>query len=381
VLVAVGVVFGLVPAAGAFVYWANHNVFAVGRAGLDGSGADPRFATLGLAIPCGVAVDRRYVYWTNTSYPVGIGRTPIDGGQPDEFITGATSPCGIAVYGHYLYWANGANYGSIGRANLAGPLAVQENFVASEAASGGQDLDQPCGLAVGPSGIYWTDRGSGAIAHANLDGTGAATVIGNAKAGCGITLDGSTMYWPINVSYPSGASSLARSTTSGASVDPTFITGLNGPCGLAVFSHYLYISDSPTIDRTDLTSTDPTAATVQVAQGNQEGCGVAADALYAGTIKVLTVRSLPAGTIALTILVSNPGSITVRQTGLHRDLIRPLRGRTSRAGRLTLTIRATPAARRLFDRHASLQIRLELVYTPTGGVSTTATRVVMLRRR
>jgi hypothetical protein len=189
------------------------------------------------------------------------------------------------------------------------------------------------------------------------------------------------MYWPIDVSYPSGASSIARSTTSGAGVDPTFITGLNEPCGLAVFSHYLYISDSPTIDRTDLTSTDPTAATVQIAQGNQEGCGVAADALYAGTIKVLTVRSLPAGTIALTVLVSNPGSITVRQTGLHRDLLRPLRDRTSRAGRLTLTIRATPAARRLFDRHASLQTRLELVYTPTGGIPTTATRVVTLRRR
>ncbi|HWE33549.1 MAG TPA: hypothetical protein VG410_08700 [Solirubrobacteraceae bacterium] len=63
-MVAVGSVFGLVPAAGAFVYWAGHNAFAGGRAGLDPSGADPRFVTLGLAIPCGVAVDHRYVYWT-----------------------------------------------------------------------------------------------------------------------------------------------------------------------------------------------------------------------------------------------------------------------------------------------------------------------------
>jgi virginiamycin B lyase len=380
-LVAAGCVLGLVPPAKAFVYWANHNVFAVGRAGLDGSGADPKFATLGLAIPCGVAVDRRYIYWTNTEYPVGIGRTPIDGGQPDEFITGATSPCGIAVYGHYLYWANGGNYGSIGRANLTGPLDVQENFVPSEAASGRQDLDQPCGLAVGPSGVYWTDRGSGAIGHANLDGTGETTVIASAKAACGIALDGSTMYWPIDISYPSGASSIATSTTSGAGVDPTFITGLNDPCGLTVFSHYLYISDSPTIDRTDLTSADPTAATIQIAQGNQDGCGVAADALYAGTIKVLAARSLPGGAIALTIAVSNPGAITVRQAGPPRELLRPLRAGTSRAGRLTLTIHATPTAHQLLTRHAALQTRLELVYTPTGGVPTTATRVVALRRR
>jgi hypothetical protein len=368
------------PTAGAFVYWANHNTYSIGRAGLDGSAADPKFAGLGESIPCGVAVDGRYVYDTASGFPGGIGRTPIGGGQSEQLIAGTTEPCGIAVYGHYLYWANGANYGSIGRANLAGPLGVQENFVPSEAASGRQDLNEPCGLAVGPTGIYWTDRGSGAIGHANLDGSGESTLLAGANASCGLALAGSVMYWPVNSSYAAGSGAIARALTSGVGLDPTFITGLNGPCGVAVFSHYLYISDSPTVDRTDLTSADPTAATVQITQDNEFGCGVAVDGLYTGTIRVLSARSQRGGAITLTVSVSNPGSIAVHQTPSSR-LLRSLRARTARAGHVVLTLRPTSNARLLLRTHRTLTARVQLVFTPAGGAPSTVNRAVVLRRR
>src|SRR5438094_7078168 len=76
----------------------------VGRAELDGSGADGSFVAAGKA-PAGVAVDGRYVYWAN--YGSGtIGRARIDGSDVNKrFIDAAEySIVGIAVDGRHVYW-------------------------------------------------------------------------------------------------------------------------------------------------------------------------------------------------------------------------------------------------------------------------------------
>ncbi len=339
--------------------------------------------SFGDQIPCSVAVSGRYIYWSEPDGVSGasIARAPVDGsGKPNySFITGVSSACGLAVYGNYLYWANGGIDGSIGRASLSGPTDVQENFVPSEQASGGHDLDQACGIAVDATGIYWSDRfGGNGIGHANLDGTGERTLIPSADSSCGVALAGGYLYWADNPFV--GASTIGRALESGAQADKTFITGLNGPCGLAVDANYLYFADGSTIDRTDLSSADPTASTQQIVFGNRNACGVAIDTLYQGQLTLYQRRSRKHGLVTLTLGVSNPGQLEIRQVGGRPTLIKPAHARPTRASKLSLTLHPTAAAIKRLLSHASLVTRIKITYTPRGGVGMVkSTRIVLLR--
>jgi hypothetical protein len=371
------------PTAGAFVYYGDTNNYALGRAGPAGeTPLDPFISLAGAETPpCGVAVDGRYVYWGN-KLSGEIGRARIDGsGKPDpSFIVGVSEPCGLAIYDRHLYWVNQTPSGSIGRANLTGPLDVHENFVPSEQGSGRNDLDEPCGVAVDQTGIYWTDANGDSVGHANLDGTGERTLIPTGPAqGCGVAVGGGYVYWADNP-YD-GAASIGRALESGAGADSSYITGLNGPCGATVYSHYLYFADGATIDRTDLTSPDPTAATQQIVLGTKFACGVTVDSLYAGRLAILARRSGANSTVRLTIKLSNPGGVVVERSPGSARLLRTAHTTIRHAGQTTITLHPTAAATQRLARHSTVKARVRLVYTPTGGIATTTTTTVSLARR
>src|SRR5215469_10574417 len=80
----------------------------------------------------GQAAGSRYVYWsnngTNASHGTTLGRATLDGtGADQSFITGASSPTAVAVDANYVYWAN-VFAGTIGRANLDG-TGANPNFI------------------------------------------------------------------------------------------------------------------------------------------------------------------------------------------------------------------------------------------------------------
>ena len=105
------------PRAAAFVYWANAGDGAIGRANLDGTGANQSLIGGG-DNSCGVAADGSHLYWANDATSGTIGRANLDGtGANQSFIAGPTFPCGVAVDQAHLYWANA---GTIGRAGLDG---------------------------------------------------------------------------------------------------------------------------------------------------------------------------------------------------------------------------------------------------------------------
>ena len=83
----------LAPRAEAFVYWADltaGNESTIGRANLDGTGADHRFITR-TGDPSGVAVDAEYVYWSDSGGT--IGRADLDGtGVDRSFIAAGGVP-------------------------------------------------------------------------------------------------------------------------------------------------------------------------------------------------------------------------------------------------------------------------------------------------
>jgi hypothetical protein len=174
----------------AFVYWADGPQkpgSTIGRANLDGTGADRRFIRAGFGSPPSwVAVDAEHVYWGTIDGT--IGRANLDGtGVDPSFIAGSGLPSGVAVDAAHIYWANGriatpGPAGTIGRANLDG-TGVAPSFITGPG--------NPCGVAVDAAHVYW--KHGLKVGRANLDGTGVdrrfVGVQGGGSGACGVAVD------------------------------------------------------------------------------------------------------------------------------------------------------------------------------------------------
>jgi hypothetical protein len=153
------------------VYWLNVDGDSIGRARLNGRKADQSFVE-GIGFAIDIAVADGYVYWTHgttTDDVAGIGRAPtgggavaplfIDFGNSSEF----TTPAGIDVGNGFIYWANAYPTYTIGRAAVDG-TGVDQRFIDHPS------LDNPFGLDVTDTHVYWTNRGERDISRWLLDG-------------------------------------------------------------------------------------------------------------------------------------------------------------------------------------------------------------------
>jgi hypothetical protein len=104
----------------------NSGITAIGRANLDGTGANQTFITGG-ANPQGVAVDSAHVYWANGNSAT-IGRANLDGSGANQAFILAGNPQGMAVDSAHVWWANGPSFDAIGQANLDGTF-VNQRFI------------------------------------------------------------------------------------------------------------------------------------------------------------------------------------------------------------------------------------------------------------
>jgi Ca2+-binding RTX toxin-like protein len=159
---------------GADLYWANHvSPGTIGHADIDSSGnvsnVNQSFIT-GADAPVGVAADSAHVYWANQGT---IGRANLDGtGADQNFVSFAGIPQGVAVDATNIYWVNydpvDSPVDSITRGTLADPLGTMTSLIPIP----GNGID-PFGLAVDSTHIYWAQQGTNTIARANLNGSGA----------------------------------------------------------------------------------------------------------------------------------------------------------------------------------------------------------------
>jgi hypothetical protein len=371
------------PSADAFVYWDNF-YYAIGRANLDGSGQISKFASV-TGTPCGVATDGRYIYWAD-QLSGSIGRARIDGtGQAtDSFITGLNQPCGVAVHDHRIYWANDGSYehpGSIGRANLVGPLDVHQNFVPYTLAAPASEFHNFCGVAVNDSGIYWADTGLDEIVQANLDGSGATPLVQGASSPCGVALVGGRIFWANG-----GSGTIGVATTSGASVDQSYITGQYQPCGVTSYHGYLYWTSNSeqfgagTVNKVALSSSNPTADAETIVMGIPNPCGVAVDGLFAGSMKLLSARSA-VGTVTIRLSVSAPGTVRIRQTSRGTMLVHPGTWSTEHAGTIALHLRLTSTGHRTTGKHLTERVTLSVIFQPRGGIATSKNVKIVIREK
>ena len=131
-----------------YIYWANSGTDSVGRAALDGSGADPNFIT-GAKGVSDVSVDSHYVYWTNSG---GLGRAGLDGtGVAMDFVS--TLAYGIGVDEKHLYWASfrySPNRGGVVRSNVNG-TGIEKKFVSVRKI-------YPGDVAVDDAHVWWIEQ-------------------------------------------------------------------------------------------------------------------------------------------------------------------------------------------------------------------------------
>jgi hypothetical protein len=204
-----------------YVFWANetsNQVGTIGRANLDGSGANVNFIT-GVDRPGAVAVDGNHVYWTTILHGMGqaIGRANVDGsGFTPGFIKTPAGANGLAVDGQHIYWTN--NNG-IGRADLDGGNA-DPNFI--------NGISRGRGIAVAAPYLYWAN-GNG-IGRASLDGTGVDQSFIPTGA-VGLAVDGPYLLWSTVFGDLTGT--IGRANLDGTGVNQNLITGVKGARGLA----------------------------------------------------------------------------------------------------------------------------------------------------
>lgn len=290
---AAAVVLGLALPGGteAAVYWADTTAGQIGRAGLDGSVADPAFIT-GAGSPCGVAVDSAHIYWANGS---AIGRAKVDGSAvTPSFVSGITPggsrPCGIAVDSAHVFWAD-STAGTIGRANLDGS-GVSQGIVTG--------VYGVCGVAVDGSHLYWAYEhfsagiGSLTIGRANLDGTSPNPTFVPSAGGqyfspgtCGVAVDSAHVYWTWSTNAAGG---IGRANLDGTSPTQNFIAAPAFPCAMAISSTNIFWDNQSATGELDRASIDGTS--VQKLLASAYGpCGIAVDSLLPATVTITPSQS------------------------------------------------------------------------------------------
>jgi hypothetical protein len=314
-LAALTLLIAVPHARGNFVYWANDaSQGSIGRAKINGTGANNNLIT-GLNQPTEVAVDSKFIYWSES--PNRIGRANLDGsGVNRDFITtGVDNPFGVVVTANSgIYWVNhAAGNDTVGHANIDGSNPVGNFFD-----SGSVDV---CGLAADQTFLYWLNTSGGplAIGRAPLSGAGPdPNFIPVTSVGCGIAVDPSFLYWE-------AGNSIGRAPVGGGSSNAAFIPATAAgadPSGVAVNSQFVFwgnIAGAPGanfIGRANINGNAPNPALISGA--GQPG-GLAAAPSNKITVNSVTTKKKK-GTAAVNAKVPGPGQVTLNQVNTPPDV-------------------------------------------------------------
>jgi hypothetical protein len=289
------------PTDASYLYWVNGKT-TIGRARLDGTGVEHSFVSGTGRGPCGLALDRKHIYWGEAlGGKVGspdrggaIGRANRDGsGVNAKFIpTPAHHGCGVAIAGSHIYWTSGAckivpgrgcwwapsSPAAIGRADVDG-TGVDDQFITDLAIprSPAFQTADPCGIAVAGKYIYWMNNAESRkpvpIGRANLDGTGVNKrfITGVTGGTCGIAVAGAHIYW-------TNGRFVGRANLDGSRVNRHFLRTAGISCGVAVYKDHIYWRQSKrglahpitTIARANLNGS---AVNNQFITGIRDSCG------------------------------------------------------------------------------------------------------------
>jgi hypothetical protein len=223
----------------------------IGRSLLDGTSPEYSFTAATGQNISGLSTNGGYLYWSsNTLDTSELTRTPTVGGQPLETFTSLLQPasCGVASDGTYLYFANRNTY-SIGRVKLSEYGSPNPNIEGQwiQLPDTPSESVSPCGIAVDDNFVYWgiyevsgggTSRPGTTIGRVPKSGAPNEVTDNFATSGnrvTGLAIDGSFIYTSnVGGEELPGRGSIGRANLSGGGADPSFISGLSFPWGVAV---------------------------------------------------------------------------------------------------------------------------------------------------
>jgi hypothetical protein len=322
VLLATIALLALPPLANAnFVYWASEGQTTIGRAKLNGSSVNNAFIA-GLSNVGGVAVDSKYIYWTQGSTATSsIGRANLDGsGVNPNFIPHASgvedfdpqpAHAAIAVNSSSIFW-NNTGSGTMGKANLDGSSPNGNLFATGP--------DPSCGIAADQNFVYWLDTGlAQSVGRATVNGDNRQTnfINGASNAGaCGLAVDPNFLYWGAN------GKAVGRAPVGGGTADnafiPSAVPAANDVCGVAVNSQYVFWGNSGASDFIGRANLSGSGSNPSLISGPTDPCLPAAAPANKITVTSIT-RKKKKGTAAIGAKVSGPGQITLNQTSTPPD--------------------------------------------------------------
>jgi hypothetical protein len=208
----------------------------------------------------GLALDNDFVYWGDDT---GIRRVLKAGGTP-QTLAADTQSVKLALDSTHVYWTRiDWTTGQVRRALLGG--GSMSTLVTN--------LDSPYGLALDSTQIYFTERGTGKVYHANKDGSGLVSYHpGNISPYMAedIAVDNTDVYWLDTTSLQDGR--LHRVTKVGGTINDLAL-GYFGPRGVLLTSTNVYWGDYNGIYRLPSNASpvnvDLSITNVEITQGVQ----------------------------------------------------------------------------------------------------------------
>jgi len=274
------------------VYYADWRSDTIERIPVGGGASSTVASGNRLILHRALALDSTHVYFGDND---GIKRVPKGGGAADILAAGYDSGK-LAADGTHVYWTEGSPGGG---GFIRRVSKVPAGGVVDTLASGGA-LDNPWGIAVDDSQVYWTERGSG---KARRMPKGGGTMSDFVPAdptymAQSIAVDGTNVYWLDTTGSATGR--LRRSPKGGGTVEDLAL-GLFGPTGLNLTSTHVYWGDSGGVWRL-LTGAgevrvDFTITNMEITQGIQNLDPGTADVPMVAN-KTTFVRAFPAVDIA-----------------------------------------------------------------------------------
>ncbi|KAG7332819.1 hypothetical protein KOW79_004653 [Hemibagrus wyckioides] len=223
------------------LYWANTDHTHIYRLVLDAGGQEPSVMFSGVSGIVGLAVDwiNEVLYWTSNSTGA-VHAAALNGTEHTPLISGLSTPTAVAVQPvvGFLFWADAGLSPRIERSGLNGQdrktlvTSIIQNPISIA-------LDVPRGL------LYWADSGLNTVSRVAYDGLHRKTVVesnGYLNQPFGLAVFESDVYWSDRFK---GAICRADKHD-GMLLKVTLVSGVTSPAGLLVFHRLLQPTDTTT---------------------------------------------------------------------------------------------------------------------------------------